>query len=196
MAEETEKQEGQKTVVAFIAGLLIGGLLVWVFSSSPEGTPASVTDGADDETSQERDTGAADNTTGATRTNDNVTREVPETSTQTATRETPEPQSGNGAIAVSNQGAGTLVTLSNIEFPSDAGWVVVRDYADAVPGKILGAARYNVTDGLLPQSVNLLRSTEAGSEYQVVFYSENGDRVFDLSDDTIVEGIAAMFTAQ
>jgi hypothetical protein len=32
---EAEKQEGQKTVVAFITGLLIGGLLVWVFSSSP-----------------------------------------------------------------------------------------------------------------------------------------------------------------
>ena len=33
---EAEKQESQKTVVAFITGLLIGGLLVWVFSATPE----------------------------------------------------------------------------------------------------------------------------------------------------------------
>lgn len=29
-----ENEEGGKTVVAFIAGLLIGGLLVWVFSGT------------------------------------------------------------------------------------------------------------------------------------------------------------------
>ena len=31
---EQEKKENQKTVVAFAAGLLIGGLLVWVFGGS------------------------------------------------------------------------------------------------------------------------------------------------------------------
>ena len=34
--DESNKQEGQKTVVSFIAGLLIGGLLVWVFSDAPD----------------------------------------------------------------------------------------------------------------------------------------------------------------
>ena len=33
---EQEKQESQKTIVAFAAGLLIGGLLVWVFAGSPK----------------------------------------------------------------------------------------------------------------------------------------------------------------
>ena len=37
MAEE--KQEGQKTVVSFIVGLLIGGLLVWAFSGPSVDAP-------------------------------------------------------------------------------------------------------------------------------------------------------------
>ena len=33
---EQEKKENQKTIVAFAAGLLIGGLLVWVFGGSAD----------------------------------------------------------------------------------------------------------------------------------------------------------------
>ena len=34
-----EKQEGQKTIVSFIVGLLIGGLLVWAFSGPEASAP-------------------------------------------------------------------------------------------------------------------------------------------------------------
>jgi hypothetical protein len=198
MADETEKQEGQKTVVAFIAGLLIGGLLVWVFSSSPEGTPANVNTATDSEAESEMTDDTSENTTNTTRTNENVIRETPQSSSQptTAVPTGTQSQVGDGALSASNQGAGTLVVLSDVEYPANAGWIVVRDYEDQTPGRILGAARFNVTDGLVPETVTLLRGTEAGATYQVVFYNENGDRVFDLADDTLVDGISATFTAQ
>ena len=39
MAEET--QDGQKTLVAFIVGLLIGGMLVWAFSGPTATAPVA-----------------------------------------------------------------------------------------------------------------------------------------------------------
>ena len=38
MAEQL-KEESQKTVVSFVVGLLIGGLLVWAFSGAPKNDP-------------------------------------------------------------------------------------------------------------------------------------------------------------
>jgi hypothetical protein len=174
---ETEKQEGQKTVVAFIAGLLIGGLLVWVFSSTPEEV---------DEEPVTTDTEVTDTTN-----NNTVERSV-----TTVDREPVQEVVGDGSITVSKQTAGSVVTLGAVSFPTVAGWVVVRDYVDGNPGNVLGASRYDQNEGLSPDAVSLLRSTEAGSSYQVVFYNENGDRVFDLDDDTIIDGIAATFVAQ
>lgn len=202
MAEETEKQEGQKTVVAFIAGLLIGGLLVWVFSSSPEDQGATATNATDENTPAEttsNETNTSDVNDSTTRTSENVTRT---TSSQTTTASndtqtnTQSESVGDGSIAVTDQGAGSMVVLTDVAYPTNAGWIVVRDYENNVPGRILGAARYNETDGLLPASVNLLRNTEAGKTYQVVFYSESGDKVFDVADDTMIQGFGATFTAE
>jgi cytoskeletal protein RodZ len=192
MPEETEKQEGQKTVVAFIAGLLIGGLLVWVFSSSPDREAPVADTATDTDTPTGRTVDTSDNTT---RTNENVTRQTTQTTASEPTAQEPETV-GEGEIVVSDQEAGSVVTLTRVTFPTNAGWVVVRDYDDKVPGSILGAARYNQSDALLPQSVSLLRNTEVGSTYQIIFYSENGDRVFDLTDDSVIEGFQAFFTAE
>ena len=41
---EKEVNDSQKTVVAFIAGLLVGGLLVWVFSDTPAQAPSEMTE--------------------------------------------------------------------------------------------------------------------------------------------------------
>ena len=188
---DTEKQEGQKTVVAFIAGLLIGGLLVWVFSSSPESAPRETSTDTAGETASESVNSTPRNTTTNTNTQ-------PSASQSGSANATPAPVDiiRNGNIGVSDQPAGSVVVLDSTTFPTVAGWVVVRDYMDGVPGNILGAARYNETEGLIPSSVNLLRGTEIGSTYQLMFYSENGDRVFDLSDDTPIDDVAATFVAQ
>ena len=39
-----QKEETQKTVVSFVVGLLIGGLLVWAFSGTESTAPTSFSD--------------------------------------------------------------------------------------------------------------------------------------------------------
>ena len=186
---EAEKQEGQKTVVSFITGLLIGGLLVWVFSSSPEEVKAPASETTDTEEAAVTETSS---------TSGQVTKES-ETNTAALNQEvtrTASKVSGEGMIAIVDQKAGAVVVLEAATYPADKGWVVVRDYANSAAGNILGAARFNVADGLTALTVHLLRNTVAGKTYQVSFYTDNGDKVFDVTDDTQIEGISKTFKAQ
>lgn len=184
---ETEKQEGQKTVVAFIAGLLIGGLLVWVFSSTPEQKPVekAVETEKADETKKTDDTAKSAP----------VEEKKDVVATQTTEPKVSTIKAGDAVLKADDQAAGKVVTLTESKYPTNAGWVVVRDYMDGVPGRVLGAARFNTDEGLAPTVVNVLRDTEAGNSYQVVFYSDNGDKVFDLDDDLVIEGVSASFKA-
>ncbi|MCA9364084.1 hypothetical protein KC727_02605 [Candidatus Kaiserbacteria bacterium] len=181
---EAEKQDSQKTVVAFVVGLLVGGLLVWVFSSPSETSP----------------------TDDATETPDAMaTEKMSDTSDHTAAMDdtvsmldtiTVAPARTSAALSVADQPAGFVVVLSDTTYPAPTGWIAVREYMDGIPGNVLGAARFNEEEGLTPTSVSLLRATESGSSYQVVYYSENGDRVFDLADDALVEEVSATFVAE
>ncbi len=189
-----EKEKNQKTIVAFIAGLLIGGLLVWVFSIAPQerkNTELKVSDDFSelDESSDDADadtTGEADDegTTGDIKTP--VIAVV----------------QGAGSIAVDDQTSGAVVKLGAVTFPVDSGWVVVHETnADGSLGNALGASRFGLKDGLVPTQIELLRATSVGKTYKVVFYSENGDKVFDKKDDMRVtaEGGVAIedaFTAK
>jgi hypothetical protein len=176
---DVEKQESQKTVVAFITGLLIGGLLVWVFSATPEEKPIEK---SDVQTKEEVKKSEAPETVFK----DDVTESKAETAAVT----------GTGTIVVEDQLAGNSVSLDALTLPIESGWVVVRDYMDGNPGNILGAARFNTTEGLVPTQVELVRSTTAGGVYQVVFYRNQGDIGFSLSDDTILEGVGTTFLAK
>lgn len=179
--EEGIKQDGQKTVVAFVAGLLIGGLLVWVFSASPENADVENITG---DTNTEEET-RTPSTVGEGNTAAGDEDEDADTGAVTDTRpvDAPPVSVGEGSLSVADQEAGEVVTLGALEYPATDGWIVVHEYTDGVLGNALGAARYSTGEGLLPSEVRLLRVTEAGSEYFVVFYSDNGDRVFDLGDD-------------
>lgn len=175
---DAEKQEGQKTVVAFITGLLIGGLLVWVFSSTPdEVTPPE----NEDVTTEERATTSTNNQ-GA--------------SVSTATTNTNTSSDGEGSLSVDDQAAGKTVTLGKTTYPDTNGWIVVRDYANGVVGNILGAARYSTTEGLTPTKVTLLRSTVEGKTYKVMFHSENGDKKFSSATDKAIEEGSTTFEAE
>ncbi len=175
---EVEKQEGQKTVVAFVTGLLIGGLLVWVFSSTPEGKnqPEEKSVKTDSEQVEQGDT------------------KTEEKTSETATVKE-EIVVGKGSLSIADQSAGSVVTLGKVEFPSRNGWVVVRDYADGKSGNVLGASRYSADEGLVPTTVELVRATTAGKTYQVVFFTDGGDTEFRLADDVLIEGTEAMFKA-
>ncbi len=176
---EQEKQESQKTVVAFAAGLLIGGLLVWIFGGSPK----------TEEVAQEKtDTTTTEEVT--TTTGEEVKPEEVKTDAK------PVLVTGEGKIEVDEVKAGKEVKLSSATFPTDEGWIGVRDYANGQPAGLLGVARYSKEQGLVPESVVLQRSTVAGNSYAIVFYSESGDRVFSLADDKQIEGAFATFTAK
>lgn len=187
---EQEKQEGQKTVVAFIAGLLIGGLLVWVFSS-----PAK-TEVTEDTTA---DTNTEEPAT-ADRNNNSGNTEVATSGEESVS--VPTLPTGEGALTVNDQTAGDVVILASAEFPTPEGWVAVRDYDGENVGGILGAARYSQSQGLIPQSVELLRGTQAGSEYAVVFFNENGmvdangKLFFDPAGDQQIDGVMDTFKAE
>ena len=178
---ENETQESQKTVVAFVAGLLIGGLLVWVFSDTPDAV--APTDVTEDEVSEVADDEAEETTS----TEESVTDESEAASSM---------QVGDGSITVNDQPAGDSVVLASATFPTSEGWVAVRSYPNGQLGSILGAVRYSEEQGLVPEMVPLLAPTAAGRTYAVVFFSEDGDREFNLANDAQIDGILTTFTAQ
>lgn len=169
---DVDKQASQRTVVAFISGLLIGGLLVWVFSPAPENTKK-----------------AENNNTTTTEQTDS-TKDTPTTGDTTASQE------AQGSLKVDDQAAGTHVSLAATTFPAEKGWIVVRDHQEGVSGGILGAARYDTTTGLKPTSVELLRATVAGNTYEALFYSDAGAATFDLAEDAPVANSSTTFKAQ
>ncbi|HWP60984.1 MAG TPA: hypothetical protein VN495_00050 [Candidatus Paceibacterota bacterium] len=89
--------------------------------------------------------------------------------------------SANGeAVSVSNQKAGMSVLVSSVTL-GESGWVAVRDAS----GRTLGAALFQAGTHT-GVKVDLLRATTAGQTYQVMLYSDNGDKKFDLHADSLV----------
>lgn len=180
---EVEKKESQKTVVAFVTGLLIGGLLVWVFSSTPNNSTEPTKDEVNvDGTSEE------------------ITKDGEETNrlTEAETEAKAEPivnMVGEGELTVSDQKAGNVVLINVSKYPTKSGWVAVRELKDGILGNILGTARYNMDEGLTVHSIELLRDTTAGGSYQVLFYTNEGELKFTLGEDKLIEGVNATFKA-
>ncbi len=163
---EVEKQESQKTVVAFITGLLIGGLLVWVFSSTPETKEAP---------KEEKQT----------------TEEKVDTTSKTEVSSKTESE----AIVVKDQKAGASVSLDSVTYPNKKGWVVVRNFRNEVGTGALGAVRYSVDDGLTPKVVPVVTPTMAGETYQVIFFTDEGEKGFSLSEDKPMDAGFSTFKA-
>ncbi len=181
MSEEL-KQESQKTVVAFVAGLLIGGLLVWVFAGSGK-TESNDQDSnkQDFEINESVEDQAGDN---------NVVDLTDKKETKT------DLEVGNASIKVSNQEAGNSVVIDAATFPVAEGWIAVRSYANGELGSILGAARFSKEQGLIPERIPLLAATTPGRSYAVVFFSDDGDREFNLAGDVQLDGGLGSFTAK
>jgi hypothetical protein len=180
MAEE--KQEGQKTVVSFIVGLLIGGLLVWAFSGPVE-EPKD-----EESTDTPKEQVAEDNTNNkGGETEETKTTDVVETEVVKATLPV-----GEGKISVADQAASLEVKLDSATYPVSEGWVGVRDYSDGKLGGLLGVVRFSEE----PSQIVLQRATKSGNEYAVVVYKENGDRQFNLAEDAQVGEVYSTFTAK
>lgn len=190
MAEQNE--EGKKTIVSFIVGLLIGGLLVWTFSGTGESTTTDT-----DRTATSTDTSvvvddteddSADSADTADTNKADVTTNPPEVTI------TPLP-TGDGAVTIADTNASSRIPMESATFPVSEGWVGVRDYNNGQLGPILGVVRFSEEQGLVPTEIILQRSTVAGNEYAIVFYTEDGDRDFNLASDVQIEGVVTTFTA-
>ena len=173
---EQLKEESQKTVVSFVVGLLVGGLLVWAFTGNNSEAPKKQMD-EDKEIKSEKEV---------------ATKEA----VGTDTAEKIEVPVGEGAVKVSEAGAGMSVSLADVTFPAKEGWVGVRNLNDGKLGMILGVARFSAEQGLNPKQIELLTPTVSGREYAIVFYSESGDRKFNLAEDVQLPGEFAKFVAK
>ena len=183
MAEETQ-QEGQKTIVAFIVGLLIGGLLVWAFSGPSANAPV-------DET--------VDETTEETASEEETNGEVNETENESESEvveEAPTLEIGDGSVVVNDQPASNSIALESVTYPISEGWIGVREYNDGNLGFILGVVRFSESQGIVPSQITLQRSTTAGREYAVVIFTENGDPGFNLAEDVQIDAVFDTFMAE
>jgi hypothetical protein len=87
---------------------------------------------------------------------------------------------GGEAVSVGDQPAGSFVSVTSVSV-AKTGWVAVRDAS----GHVLGAARVEAGTHEAVQ-VPLLRNIAAGQKYQVLLYTDDGDKKFDLHKDTLV----------
>lgn len=179
---EGEKQESQKTVVSFIVGLLLGGLLVWAFSGP---TP-------DANKVEEKKEEKKEVTEGKTL---EIKTDNKKTETEVV-KETPKLEVGEGKITILEQTAGKVVKLESATYPVSEGWIGVRDHANDKLGGLLGVVRFSEEQGLVPKDIILQRETKAGQEYAVVIFKENGDRDFNIAEDVQIDAIFAKFTAK
>lgn len=173
MADEKHNEETQKTLVAFVVGLLIGGMLVWAFSGPSDKKNAK------DEMEAEK-------------------TETVEAGKEEMKNEngTPKLSVGEGSIVVKDQAASKSIVMDTATYPVAEGWVGVREYTDDKLGYILGVNRFSESQGLIPENIELVVSTTPGKKYAVVVYKEDGDFDFNLAGDVQIDQIFSTFTAQ
>lgn len=180
-------EENKKTVISFIAGLVIGGLLVYIFALPNETAVKSDDNSEESELVVNEDENKSEE---ESKDNEEVATRTPVSSTEAA------PVVREGSADVDNQSAGNRVELGDVTFPTAAGWVGIRDYENGQLTGLLGVSRFNDAEGLYPTGINLLRSTQAGRTYAVVFYHDNGDKVFNLATDSQIQTEVTTFVAR
>jgi len=183
MAEET--QDGQKTLVAFVVGLLIGGMLVWAFSGPTASAPES-----QNENNGDKKTEVTDESISTENQSSDVKRE------ESSEKLAPALKVGQGEVAVADQPASASIKLENATYPIGEGWIGVREYTNENLGSILGVVRFSESQGLVPSEIILQRPTSAGNHYAVVIFTEDGDFEFNLAGDVQIDKIFDTFVAQ
>ncbi len=181
MAEEKQKQQdGQKTLVAFVVGLLIGGMLVWAFSGP------SVTAPETDETQETSEEMEGSETSPTSNEAGDATDTVKE----------PTLEVGDGNIVVNDQPASQAITLESATYPINEGWIGVREYDNESLGFILGVVRFSESGKIVPTEIILQRPTIAGRTYAITIYTENGDSTFSSAEDAQISTLFDTFVAQ
>lgn len=91
--------------------------------------------------------------------------------------------SGGTLVLVSDQVAGEVVLVNEVEVTAPGVWVAVAETRNGEVANVLGAAR--VPGPSKHISVSLLRQTLPGQTYAIVLYRDDGDGVFDLYADSV-----------
>ena len=174
MAEEQQREDSQKTLVAFVVGLLIGGMLVWAFTG-PEKNAMKVEKKTDETTASSTDKNSdgkmADKTSAI--------------------------KVGEGNIVVKDQAASKAIEIDSAEYPVAEGWIGVVQYDNDTLGKVLGVNRFSQSQGLVPEKLELVTPTVKGHKYAIVVYKEDGDlHTFDFAKEVKIDKIFATFMAQ
>ncbi len=171
---DVEKQDNQKTIVAFVVGLLIGGLLVWAFSGPKDDTKNLETEDTAEETAT---------------VDENTDEDMDEAS------DTPTLSVGEGDVVIEDQAAGMSVAIESATYPVGEGWIGVQQYDNDQFGYLLGVVRFSESQGLVPSEIVLQNPTMAGKKYAIVIYKEDGDFDFTKGDEKLPE-VFTTFTAQ
>ncbi len=169
-------EENKKTIVFFIAGLLIGGLLVFIFGI-PSDKPAN-------ESTDRR--------------NDESVKTIPSSETKEVvdTEATSEEVANEDTEVVETRPVADKAALEDVEFPAASGWVGIRDFENDQLTGLLGVARWSTEENLIPTEVPLLRAMVKGHTYAIVFYKDNGDKRFDLATDAQMDASVVSFVAE
>lgn len=173
MAEEMN-QDNQKTIVSFVVGLLIGGLLVWAFSGPTDS----------DQEKAEKVTG-----------DNNAAMEEGDAAMEEKAA-SPKLSVGSGEIVIKDQPASMTVVVEKAEYPVSEGWIGIRTFENDELSNILGVNRFSESQGLIPENIELVTPTISGKTYAVVVYEEDGDFDFSLAGDKQLETIFTTFTAE
>lgn len=179
MADEQQREDSQKTLVAFVVGLLIGGMLVWAFTGPDK-------DDADKNMKDE------DNAMMASSTDDMDTMDDEEKDGEKMTTL----KVGEGKIEIEDQKASRAIEMKSAEYPVKEGWIGVRQYDNDQLGKVLGVNRFSESQGLIPEKIELVSPTTAGHKYAIVIYQEDGDFDFDFAKDKQLETVYDTFMAE
>lgn len=91
--------------------------------------------------------------------------------------------SESGAISVTNQPAGSLVTVESVTVPPPGVWVAVREVQGDDLGNVLGAVR--VMGPRSNVSVPLLRATLPDFPYAVELYRADNEGAFDPASESV-----------
>ncbi|MCA9357562.1 hypothetical protein KC872_05100, partial [Candidatus Kaiserbacteria bacterium] len=178
----------QKTLVAFVVGLLIGGMLVWAFS----GPTADAPNKSDDTKTEQTDKNTDDKPNANTDDKKETTKEDTKT---TPVEPAQKLEVGDGKISVPDQEASMAIKLDSATYPVSEGWIGVREYNNEQLGYILGVVRFSESQGLVPAEIILQRATTPGRDYAVVIYTEDGDHSFNLANDVQIDKIFDTFKA-
>ncbi len=184
---DVQKEEGKKTIISFVVGLLIGGILVWAFTGGEKAeAPATQNQDGAEMNADDKNNEANDES------ND---EEMGDEEVQGAQTSTDLPR-GDGSVSIKDQAASSRIAMASASYPISEGWIGVRDYTNENLGGILGVVRFSESQGLIPDDIILQRPTVADKTYAVVIFTENGDRVFNSANDVQLPTIFATFKAE